>query len=192
MKSIVKPMAFAAALTLAGGYSALTLGDDWSLPYQQGSASTSGAAEEPNPPGGEEGKVYPKELPDLPDDKWLTENPYRGNPEVVAVGHHLATRLGCEDCHGIDLVSGGIIPDLRELGPKWDTLFLKRIRHGSNRGMPSFGPRLSQEAMWAVRSYIDVRWAQYSNADVEWYKKNEEVFEQYIPDYLKDKSEPKE
>lgn len=182
MRSIYRFFALAAVLVVAGGYSAMTIADgDWDLPYQQSSDDASAATEE-TPPGSGEGKIHPEELEDLPNDQWLTENPYRGDPEAVKIGAGLYGTVGCKDCHGIGMVNGGLTPDLRKLGPEYDGLFLKRIRKGTSKGMPSFEPTLSQEAMWAIRSYIDVRWAQFNNSDAEWAQ--QEVFKQYKPEYL--------
>jgi len=59
---------------------------------------------------------------------------------------------------------GGLAPDLRYLdkaedGDKW---FLNRIRHGYTQNgmtkMPAFEGILSQEAMWAIRTYLDSRY----------------------------------
>lgn len=55
---------------------------------------------------------------------------------------------------------GGLAPDLRHLdkaeaGDEW---FINRIRHGSQNEMPAFEGVLSQEAMWAIRTYLDARY----------------------------------
>lgn len=92
--------------------------------------------------------------------EWLESNPYRGNAEAIQIGHK-AFAANCARCHGIDAVSGGIAPDLRNL-PKdedGDGIFQQRIRNGSIRNgityMPSFAGVLSQEAAWTIRSWLD-------------------------------------
>lgn len=98
---------------------------------------------------------------------WLEENPYRikGGKQ-----YELAQTIGasgytqnCARCHGLEVVSGGIAPDLRylETGPDGDKWFIQRIRHGYSQDgsvkMPPFENILNQEAMWAIRSYIETR-----------------------------------
>ncbi len=43
-----------------------------------------------------------------------SENPYRGLAEAIKVGVSAYTQ-NCARCHGIEAVSGGMSPDLREL-----------------------------------------------------------------------------
>ena len=96
----------------------------------------------------------------------LTQNPYRGSPS-----QQLATQVGssafnqnCARCHGLEAISGGIAPDLRHLpkGTEGDEYFQMRIRNGSVRNgvtyMPAFGEIFSEEAIWAIRSYLDSRY----------------------------------
>jgi cytochrome c-550 PedF len=90
------------------------------------------------------------------------ENPYREKPD-----YDLAKRIGdkafnqnCARCHGLGAVSGGIAPDLRQLVPvDDDEYFLGRVMSGAVRDgvtyMPPFGEVLSQEAIWAIRSWLD-------------------------------------
>ena len=93
-------------------------------------------------------------------DKWRDVNPYRGNPKAIEIGKS-AYNQNCARCHGLEVVSGGIAPDLRfldkdDLGDEW---FKERYIGGSVRNgnvyMPAFGPILGQEAGWAIRSYLD-------------------------------------
>ncbi len=96
-------------------------------------------------------------------DEWRAANPYRDNDTAITIGK-AAYGQNCARCHGLDAVSGGIAPDLRkldrgELGDEW---FQERVRNGAVRNgavyMPKFalpeGP-LSQEALWAIRSWLD-------------------------------------
>lgn len=103
-------------------------------------------------------------LDTLPEE-YEAENPYRlkGGEQ-----YELAQTIGasgynqnCARCHGLEAISGGIAPDLRmmedgELGDEW---YLERVRKGYSQNgaykMPPFEDLLTQEAMWAIRSYIE-------------------------------------
>ena len=94
---------------------------------------------------------------------WLEKNPYRGNPKALEIGHS-GFAQNCARCHGIEAEFGGIAPDLRYLdkGEDGDAWFINRIRHGYTQNgmtkMPAFEGILSQEAMWAIRTYLDSRY----------------------------------
>lgn len=100
--------------------------------------------------------------------EWREENPFRGNEEAIRIGSS-AYNQNCARCHGLEAVSGGITPDLRKLNDpeeffsveEADQWFMKRVRKGAvvdgRVYMPPFESILSQEAMWAIRSYIDTR-----------------------------------
>lgn len=91
---------------------------------------------------------------------WLSSNPYRKNEVAIHIGAS-AFNQNCARCHGLGAISGGIAPDLRylPLGDEGDQVFLPRIRRGSTRDgrvyMPAFEGTLSQEAMWAIRSWLE-------------------------------------
>ena len=93
-------------------------------------------------------------------DKWRAENPYRGNKRAIEIGSS-AFNQNCARCHGLGAISGGIAPDLRYLpeGIEGDEWFLERIRGGAVRDgrvyMPKFEGVLSQEAMWAIRAWLE-------------------------------------
>jgi cytochrome c-550 PedF len=95
-------------------------------------------------------------------DETKKENPYRGNAEAVRIGTS-AYNQNCARCHGLEAVSGGIAPDLRLLPPdaETDEYFINTVRHGRVRNgavyMPPFEAVLQQEAIWAIRSYLDTR-----------------------------------
>ncbi len=97
--------------------------------------------------------------------EWLTENPYRAKGGDQ---YELAKKIGssgynqnCARCHGLEAISGGIAPDVRFLedGQPGDEWFMERVRKGytlnSAVKMPPFETVFSQEAMWAIRSYIE-------------------------------------
>ena len=93
-------------------------------------------------------------------EEWLEANPYAGNEEAIKVGK-AGYNSNCARCHGLGAVSGGISPDLRELeeGEEGDEWFIYRIRTGATRNgvtyMPAFEGIFSQEAMWAIRTWIE-------------------------------------
>jgi cytochrome c-550 PedF len=89
-----------------------------------------------------------------------TVNPYRGNADAIAIGSS-AYNQNCARCHGLGAVSGGIAPDLRllPLGKEGDEYFAQKVRNGVIRNgvtyMPSFATTFSEEAIWALRTYIE-------------------------------------
>ena len=101
-------------------------------------------------------------------EEWQLENPYRGDELAIEIGTS-AYAQNCARCHGLDAVSGGTTPDLRLLNDEieWtstaesDGWFLMRVRTGAVKDgrvyMPPFEGILNQEAMWAIRSYLDTR-----------------------------------
>jgi cytochrome c-550 PedF len=92
--------------------------------------------------------------------EWLKANPYRKNETAIRIGSS-AFNQNCARCHGLGAISGGIAPDLRYLPTEdeGDEIFLQRIRHGSVRDgrvyMPPFEGMFSQEAMWAIRAWLE-------------------------------------
>lgn len=99
--------------------------------------------------------------------EWLVENPYRAKGGEQ---YELAKTIGasgynqnCARCHGLEAISGGIAPDVRflEEGALGDEWFMERVRKGYTLNgavkMPPFEGVFSQEAMWAIRSYIETR-----------------------------------
>lgn len=108
--------------------------------------------------------VETKGLTPLGNDTWLEENPYhQGHPEYEA-----ALRIGasaynqnCARCHGLEAISGGIAPDLREMenGLEGDEWYLYRVREGAVRDgrvyMPRMADYMEQEAVWAIRAWLE-------------------------------------
>ena len=107
---------------------------------------------------------------------WRDQNPFRGDPVALKIG---ASAFGqnCARCHGLDAISGGIAPDLRQLDrdcvdiknetkkkacyKETDNYFMTSIRAGKVRNgavyMPPFEGILNQEAMWAIKTYLESR-----------------------------------
>jgi len=107
---------------------------------------------------------------------WREENPFRGNEAAVKVGTS-AYNQNCARCHGLEAISGGIAPDLRKLDndcattkdtarkaacvKENDNYFLTTVRHGRTRNgavyMPPFEGTFDQEAIWAIKAYLETR-----------------------------------
>lgn len=96
--------------------------------------------------------------------EWVDENPYR----APYANHKLAVEIGasaytqnCARCHGLEAISGGIAPDLRylEAGLEGDEWFKERVINGAVRDgavyMPKMAEFISQEGLWAIRTYIE-------------------------------------
>lgn len=92
--------------------------------------------------------------------EWLTENPYKGDPHAISMGAS-GFNQNCARCHGLEMISGGLAPDLRYLpqGKEGDEYFVERMKHGAVINgvtkMPVFDGVISQEGLWAIRSYIE-------------------------------------
>ncbi|NRR34044.1 cytochrome c-550 PedF [Oxalobacteraceae bacterium] len=109
-------------------------------------------------------------------DKWLDKNPYRGNKLALKIGAS-AYNQNCARCHGLEAITGGIAPDLRMLDrdcatakndtkkqacyKETDNYYLSSIRTGKVRNgavyMPPFEGVFNQEAMWAIKTYLEAR-----------------------------------
>lgn len=109
-------------------------------------------------------------------DAWRQENPYIGNKEAVRIGSS-AYNQNCARCHGLEAISGGIAPDLRKMDNECagrpdakkkaacvtevNEYYLTTVRKGRTRNgavyMPPFEGMLQQEAMWAIKAYLETR-----------------------------------
>ena len=119
--------------------------------------------------------VDTKDLPVL-GEQWRAENPFRQNDKAIKVGGS-AYNQNCARCHGLEAISGGIAPDLRKLDndcsllkeakkktacvAEIDDYYLGSVRRGKVRNgavyMPPFEGILNQEAMWAIKTYLETR-----------------------------------
>jgi cytochrome c-550 PedF len=108
--------------------------------------------------------------------EWRSENPYRKQEAAIKVGAS-AYNQNCARCHGLEAISGGIAPDLRKLENDCATLrdaakksacvkevdefFSGKVRRGVTRNgavyMPPFDAMLTQEAVWAIKAYLETR-----------------------------------
>jgi cytochrome c-550 PedF len=109
-------------------------------------------------------------------EEWLTANPYRGDAEALRIGSS-GYNQNCARCHGLEAISGGIAPDLRKLDRdctsladqakknacfgEIDDYFQTTVRHGRTQNgvykMPPFEGVLTQEAVWAIKTYLESR-----------------------------------
>nr|WP_067290298.1 cytochrome c-550 PedF [Marinobacterium profundum] len=100
-------------------------------------------------------------------EEWLDANPY-GNDHA---DHEKAVEIGasaynqnCARCHGLEGISGGIAPDLRMLEPgiDGDEWYQYRVVNGAVRDgrvyMPKMADYLSQEALWAIRAWLETKY----------------------------------
>ncbi|PIZ21985.1 MAG: cytochrome c-550 PedF [Comamonadaceae bacterium CG_4_10_14_0_8_um_filter_57_29] len=114
-------------------------------------------------------------LPPLGEER-RAENPYRGLAEAAKVGASAYTQ-NCARCHGLEAVSGGMSPDLRELDAEctgqadaakqavcfkevddyFMSITLKGVVRNDKVYMPAFKGVFSQEAVWAVKAYLETR-----------------------------------
>jgi cytochrome c-550 PedF len=108
--------------------------------------------------------------------EWKAENPYRDNDAAVKVGTS-AYNQNCARCHGLEAISGGVAPDLRKFDndcvttkdaarkaacvKENDAFYLATVRNGRVRNgavyMPPFEGTFDQEAMWAIKAYLETR-----------------------------------
>jgi cytochrome c-550 PedF len=111
--------------------------------------------------------------------QWLDSNPYSEGPahgEALRIGTS-AFNQNCARCHGLEAISGGIAPDLRKLDgdclemadatkkkacfAEIQEYFAATVRHGRTRDgrvyMPPFDGTLTQEAVWAIKTYLESR-----------------------------------
>jgi len=117
-------------------------------------------------------------LPQL-GEKWQDHNPYRNSAaqnEALRIGAS-GYNQNCARCHGLEAISGGIAPDLRKLDTECmsladdakkeacyretDEYMSGTVRKGRARDgrvyMPPFEGMLSQEAIWAIKTYLESR-----------------------------------
>jgi len=108
---------------------------------------------------------------------WIQPNPYRGDEKAVLVGAG-GYMHNCAGCHGLNAVSGGVAPDLLKLDNDcldmpskaqqasclndvdgyFKDVTLKGTKTSDGRStMPAYEAVFTQEAVWAIKAYIDSR-----------------------------------
>jgi quinohemoprotein ethanol dehydrogenase len=77
---------------------------------------------------------------------------------LVTRGNHTYHRW-CATCHGVGVVSGGVLPDLRKADPQLYPMFEEIVLNGSlaNNGMPRFDAWLGRDDVAAIRAYVLTR-----------------------------------
>lgn len=112
--------------------------------------------------------------------EWLPANPYRGDKKAIEIGAE-GYLHNCAGCHGLNAESGGVAPDLLvadreclDMADKkkqesclkdTDDYFKAIVLSGKKTSdgrvtMPAYDGVFTQEAVWAVKSYIDARTAE--------------------------------
>ena len=109
-------------------------------------------------------------------DTWRDENPFKDNKLALKIGAS-AYNQNCARCHGIEAISGGMAPNLRQIDrdcvglkndakkavcfKEMDTYYLTTVRSGKVRNgavyMPPFEGVFNQEAMWSIKTYLESR-----------------------------------
>ena len=96
-------------------------------------------------------------LPDLKykyADRKVDPPAFTGTTEQVDQGRALFNGH-CDTCHGINAISGGVLPDLRMLSKENHQMFLGIVYGGRvNDGMPSFAEELKPDEVELVHQYI--------------------------------------
>jgi cytochrome c-550 PedF len=109
--------------------------------------------------------------------EWIEPNPYRGNEKAISVGA-VGYLHNCAGCHGLNAESGGVAPDLLKLDNDclemaskvkqascmkdtddyFKVITLRGKKNSEGRfTMPAYEGVFTQEAVWAVKAYIDSR-----------------------------------
>ena len=111
--------------------------------------------------------------------EWVASNPYRGNAKAVAVGA-VGYLHNCAGCHGLNAEAGDIAADLllvakdcagmasqlqadcfKDTDDYFKGVVLEGKKNGEGREtMPSYGSVFTQEAVWAIKAYLDQRTAE--------------------------------
>jgi quinohemoprotein ethanol dehydrogenase len=103
-----------------------------------------------------------------------TEDPTAALPEIAASDETIAEGALlydniCRTCHGFNVISGGMIPDLRFMSADAHRAFDEIVRGGSRapQGMASFADLLTREQSDAIHAYIVAEAAKMRPAALE-------------------------
>jgi alcohol dehydrogenase (cytochrome c)/quinohemoprotein ethanol dehydrogenase len=85
----------------------------------------------------------------------LDPPPVTASAKVVAQGRRTYGRY-CAICHGVDAISGGLVPDLRYSGLLGNNGWFKVVLDGAlqDQGMVSFAKVLKRDQAAAIRAYV--------------------------------------
>lgn len=88
----------------------------------------------------------------------------------------------CGMCHGPNVASGGVIPDLRYLSPETHAVFGAIVGDGilESAGMPGFGHRLSAAEIEQIRAYV------IFEANREWYRRDDPAWWRRVKRFFAD------
>lgn len=110
---------------------------------------------------------------------WVDSNPYRDNAKAIEIGS-VGYYHNCAACHGLNAEAGGMAPDLLQLAKDCVTMtspankasclkdsddyfkgvVLEGRKNSEGREtMPSYSGVFTQEAVWAIKAYLDKRTA---------------------------------
>ena len=110
---------------------------------------------------------------------WANSNPYRGDAKAIAIGSN-GYYHNCAACHGLNAEAGGMAPDLLQIAKDCVTITLAKeqascfkdsddyfkgvVLDGRKNSegrvvMPSYKSVFTQEALWAIKAYLDKRTA---------------------------------
>ena len=97
-------------------------------------------------------------LPDVTWEQTVVFNPREqtADEETIERGHAIFQDI-CLHCHGLNAVSGMLIPDLRGSAYLWDGAGWDDVLRGGklkDKGMASFADNVSEEESQALRAYI--------------------------------------
>lgn len=101
------------------------------------------------------GKAALPPIPEKKIDYSRTPQPVSAPAELVAKGNKLY-HMNCATCHGVGVVSGGMIPDLRFSSDAIRAVFGDVVRKGTHaaRGMPNLSDAIAAEDIDALKAYI--------------------------------------
>jgi cytochrome c oxidase cbb3-type subunit III len=86
----------------------------------------------------------------------LQKNPWHENPEAIAEGQRLFTKMNCAGCHGYG-ATGGMGPNLTDNYWRYGgtpVQIFKSIYEGRPQGMPAWNPALPPDEIWKLVAYI--------------------------------------
>jgi len=116
--------------------------------------------------------------------EWVASDPYRGNDKAVVIGA-IGYLHNCAGCHGLNAEAGGMAPDLLLVAKDCvdiaspekktacftdtDDYFKGVVLEGRKNSegretMPSYSAVFTQEAVWAIKAYLDQRTAEEAKA----------------------------
>jgi quinohemoprotein ethanol dehydrogenase len=80
--------------------------------------------------------------------------PLKASPDQLKLAREMFNGT-CGSCHGMNAVSGGVVPDLRYLTPDKHEMFAAILSGARiNKGMPAFNAALKPEDMELLRQFI--------------------------------------